>query len=218
LAVSDREAYRLLLEVKVEGSRGGGTAMKCKCRGLLQPQATGRPRRYCSSACRQRAYRRRQRRSVHFRSDSAEWATPPTFFATLDREFGFTLDACATPANAKCLKYFTLAEDGLQQPWQGIVWCNPPYGRTIGLWLQKALAEVECGHASVVVCLVPARPDTGWWNDYAARGEIRFHRGRLKFGNARSGAPFPSAVVVFRNASGAAGALRNGDAKARVAG
>jgi site-specific DNA-methyltransferase (adenine-specific) len=67
---------------------------------------------------------------VHFSSASCEWSTPPELFADLDREFGFTLDVCATADNAKCSHFYSRAEDGLRQPWTGRVWCNPPYGRS----------------------------------------------------------------------------------------
>lgn len=82
---------------------------------------------------------------------------------------------------------------------------NPPYGREIGRWMRKAWESAQQG--ALVVCLVPARTDTAWWHDYAAKGEIRFLRGRVKFGNARNGAPFPSAVVVFRPARAEAALL-----------
>lgn len=72
---------------------------------------------------------------------------------------------------------------------------NPPYGRTIGAWMRKAYEESLKG--AVVVCLVPARTDTAWWHDYAAKGKVRFLRGRLKFEGAKANAPFPSALVVF---------------------
>ena len=124
------------------------------------------------------------------------WATPPETFAALDREFGFTLDVCALPENAKCERYFTPADDGLSRPWEGVCWMNPPYGRTIARWMAKAVESAAAG--ATVVCLVPARTDTAWWHDYAVKGEIRFLRGRLKFGGAQHPAPFPSAVVIFR--------------------
>ena len=63
---------------------------------------------------------------------------------------------------------------------------NPPYGREIGKWMEKAFNESEKG--ALVVCLVPARSDTEWWHKFARRGEIRLIRGRLKFGKAKSGA------------------------------
>jgi phage N-6-adenine-methyltransferase len=150
--------------------------------------------------------RRRQRRlrttlEVMGSSRSDEWPTDPTFFAKLAREFGpFDLDPCATVESAKCLRYFTRAENGLDQEWRGRVFMNPPYGRTIGSWMRKAW-EASQTTAELVVCLVPARTDTRWWHDWATRGEVRFLRGRLRFGNCRHPAPFPSAVVVFRNAA-----------------
>lgn len=72
---------------------------------------------------------------------------------------------------------------------------NPPYGRTIGHWVKKAYDESRKG--ATVVCLLPSRTDTAWWHDYAMHGDVIFLRGRLKFGGAKSGAPFPSALVTF---------------------
>jgi site-specific DNA-methyltransferase (adenine-specific) len=120
-------------------------------------------------------------------------------FRELAEEFGgFDLDPCATPETATCPRYFTRADDGLSRVWTGRVFMNPPYGRTIAKWMRKAL-ESSATTAELVVCLVPARVDTRWWHDYATHGEARFLKGRLRFGGAASGAPFPSAVVVFRN-------------------
>jgi site-specific DNA-methyltransferase (adenine-specific) len=142
-------------------------------------------------------YNRCMNVAPHFSSQTDEWATPPEVFARLDAEFGFTLDPCATPENATCLRYFTRETDGLAQDWSGeVVFMNPPYGRAIGLWIQKAHQEAQRG--ATVVCLIPARTDTAYWHDYCMRGEIRFLRGRLKFGEATNSAPFPSAVVIFR--------------------
>ena len=126
-----------------------------------------------------------------------QWATPQAIFDLLDTEFHFELDVCALPNNAKCPRYFTPAEDGLSQEWQGTCWMNPPYGRDIPMWMQKAYESSQAG--ATVVCLVPARTDTAWWHDYATKGEIRFVRGRLRFGSATSAAPFPSAIVIFRD-------------------
>lgn len=135
-----------------------------------------------------------------FSSATDLWETPLDLFQELDAEFGFTLDVCAVPANAKCRKFFSPAEDSLKQRWTGMCWMNPPYGRTIGTWVKKAWESAHDG--ATVVCLLPARTDTKWWHDYVARAsEIRYIRGRLRFGTANSGAPFPSAVVVFRKQS-----------------
>ena len=134
--------------------------------------------------------------NVHFSSRTDLWATPQGFFDELNKEFQFKTDVCATTANAKCRKFYTRERDGLSQEWRGSCWMNPPYGREIGKWMEKAYRSSLNG--ATVVCLVPARTDTAWWHDYAAKGEIRFLRGRLKFGSAANAAPFPSAVVIFR--------------------
>lgn len=134
--------------------------------------------------------------ALHFSSATDLWATPQPFFDALDDEFHFTTDVCASAGNAKCERFFTKESDGLAQYWTGVCWMNPPYGREIGRWMRKAYHSSLTG--ATVVCLVPARTDTAWWHDYAAKGQVRFVRGRLKFGGHRNAAPFPSAVVVFR--------------------
>jgi len=135
--------------------------------------------------------------NVHFSSASDNWSTPQDFFDKCNTEFGpFELDACASITNHKCARYFTESDDGLAKTWTGKVWMNPPYGRTIGQWMRKAYESAVHEHA-IVVCLVPARTDTAWWHDYAAKGTVRFIRGRLKFGGHANSAPFPSALVIF---------------------
>jgi len=137
--------------------------------------------------------------TVHFSSATCEWSTPQWLFDALAREFAFTLDPCATRENAKCPRFFTVEDDGLSKDWgDEVVFMNPPYGELISRWMWKACESARKG--ATVVCLVPARTDTGWWHLYAMKGEVRLLRGRLKFGNARNSAPFPSAVVVFRSA------------------
>lgn len=130
-------------------------------------------------------------------SETDMWASPQWLFDDLNNEFGFELDVCALPSNAKCEKYFTPEIDGLMQEWKGICWMNPPYGRTIGSWVKKAYDTAESG-GGTVVCLLPSRTDTKWWHDYCMKGEVRFIKGRLKFGGNKNAAPFPSAVVIFR--------------------
>ena len=139
--------------------------------------------------------------NVHFSSATDLHATPQDFFDRLDAEFGFDLDVCASPENAKCTIYFTKEDDGLSRDWTGVVWMNPPYGREIGRWLRKANESVK-DNGATVVCLVPARTDTNWWHEYVIKHEVRFVRGRLKFGNAKNSAPFPSAVVIMRPRQG----------------
>lgn len=134
---------------------------------------------------------------VHFSSASSEWITPQSFFDKYNSIYHFTLDVCATAENAKCEKYFTKEQDGLLQEWTGVCWMNPVYGREIGLWMKKAYESALEG--ATVVCLIPSRTDTIWFQDYAMKGDIEFIRGRLKFSGHKNSAPFPSAVVVFKN-------------------
>jgi len=134
-----------------------------------------------------------------YSSSSPEWATPQWLFDGLNEEFGpFDLDPCATPENAKCPRFFTKEQDGLLYDWEGKVFMNPPYGRRIGLWVRKACDEGTMYLDCTVVCLLPARTDTRWFHDYCLPfGQIRFLRGRLKFGGSKNSAPFGSMVVVF---------------------
>ena len=133
--------------------------------------------------------------SVHFSSKTDLWATPQKFFDKYNDIYNFTLDVCANDDNAKCSKYFTIEDNGLAHTWGGVCWMNPPYGREIGEWMKKAYESSLQG--ATVVCLVPSRTDTKWWHDYAMKGEIEFIKGRLKFGDAKNSAPFPSAIVIF---------------------
>ena len=134
--------------------------------------------------------------AVHFSSKTDLWATPQSLFNTLQAEFRFTLDVCANADNAKCRDFFAEEQDGLSQEWAGTCWMNPPYGREIGRWVEKAYQSAKKG--ATVVCLLPARTDTHWWHDYVSRAtEIRLYKGRLKFGDAVNSAPFPSALVIF---------------------
>jgi phage N-6-adenine-methyltransferase len=145
--------------------------------------------------------------SALFSTASAEWETPPELFALLHREFAFTLDVCATRKNRKCPNYFTREDDGLRQTWRDMCWMNPPYGRLIGVWVEKA--RCESTRTSTVVSLLPARTDTSWWHDHVMNArEIRLLRGRLTFVGATSPAPFPSAVVIFGRAAKTPGTAR----------
>lgn len=176
--------------------------------------------------------------SVLFSSKTCEHETPQDLFDNLKKEFPFTLDVCATAENKKCDRYFNKEEDGLSRGWgTDVCWMNPPYGEPelpckakctkkkcekrkhhiavyvpgIRDWVKKAFTAASFG--ATVVCLLPARTDTKWWHDYVLdHGEIRFIRGRLKFGQAKNSAPFPSAIVVFRPFGGVGevdGEMRN---------
>ena len=137
-------------------------------------------------------------KDVMFSSKTEDWETPQHIFDMLNEELGpFTLDVCASSENAKCERYFTKGQNGLIQDWGGnTCWMNPPYGREIGKWIKKAYLVSQKPNTRVV-CLLPARTDTRWFHDYCANGEIWFIRGRLKFGGAKTSAPFPSMIVLF---------------------
>ena len=133
-----------------------------------------------------------------FSSKTDLWSTPNDFFDKLNDEFHFTLDPCSTHENAKCYKHFTEEENGLLQDWGNeVVFCNPPYGRQIKDWIKKSYEESQKDNTTVVM-LIPARTDTIYFHEYIYhKAEIRFIKGRLKFGNAKNSAPFPSMVAIF---------------------
>ena len=123
-------------------------------------------------------------------SQSVDWATPEWLYAELDSEFHFDFDPCP-------LHGADSGVDGLAVEWGQSTFCNPPYGRVIGNWTAKAKTEAAKG--KTVVMLIPSRTDTKWWHDDIMQAtEIRFVKGRLKFGGVKNPAPFPSAVIVFR--------------------
>jgi hypothetical protein len=123
---------------------------------------------------------------VMFSSTTDDWSTPKDVYRTLDAEFGFDFDPCPLHSSF----------DGLSMEWGWVNFVNPPYSK-IKDWSRKAYEEWKKG--KTVVMLVPSRTDTSYWHDYLMKAtEIRFIRGRLKFGNSKNSAPFPSAIVVFR--------------------
>jgi phage N-6-adenine-methyltransferase len=161
---------------------------------------TGRPRKYRTNAERQAAYRQRLKRRqtrVYWRHESDLWSTDPEVFAQLNAEFHFTLEVCAMAENAKCARYFTPEQDGLQQDWgREICWNNPPYSQ-VARWIAKSYEASKAG--ATVVCLVYASVDTRWWHTYVKPyAEYRFPEGRLKFGGSPNSAPRASAIVIFR--------------------
>lgn len=136
--------------------------------------------------------------AVMFSSATDLWSTPQWLFDELNTEFNFELDVAADENNRKCSRYFDKEMDGLKWPWAATNWMNPPYGREIGAWVKKAYEESQQG--KTVVCLLPARTDTKWFHGYIlGKAEVRFLKGRLKFGDAKNSAPFPSMVVIFRS-------------------
>ena len=135
-----------------------------------------------------------------FSHDSDEWSTPQAFYDLLNEEFQFTLDPCATAENAKCARLFTKEDNGLLQSWSGeTVFVNPPYSQ-IKEWTKKCVAETfNHWFFCTAVLLIPSRTDTRYWHNWVMRAaEVRFVKGRLRFGGSKNSAPFPSAVAVFR--------------------
>lgn len=142
-------------------------------------------------------------KKIMFSSKSDEWETPQEFYQKLDKTFSFTLDPCATHENHKCAKYFTMEDDGLKQSWAGeTVFVNPPYS-DIKAWVEKSYYEAKHQQfPTTVVMLIPARTDTKYFHNFCMKAsEILFVKGRLKFGNQKNSAPFPSMVVVFDSES-----------------
>ena len=119
--------------------------------------------------------------------------TPQEFFDKQNAIHGFDLDVCALPENAKCTQYYTPDVDALKQPWTGVCWMNPPYGRKIGEWVRKAYESSQQG--AKVVCLLPAT-DTRWFHDYCKKGSVELSR-TVKIGRLKEQRAFPSMVVVF---------------------
>ncbi len=135
---------------------------------------------------------------VHFSTKTGEWSTPDELYDLLNVIYKFDLDVCADSSNYKCTRYYSKHNNGLAQVWHRDgkrIWMNPPYGRKIIDWIRKAYIESQ--HDCIVVCLLPARTDTKWFHDLCIHGDITFLRGRLKFGDAKNSAPFPSMIVVF---------------------
>ena len=123
---------------------------------------------------------------VMFSSKNLCWKTPDSLYAELNKEFNFDDDPCPESGIF-----------GLDRSWGKRTFVNPPYGRFVGEWVKKASEESERG--SLVVMLLAARTDTAWFHDYVLTHakEVRFIRGRLKFGDGTNSAPFPSMIVIF---------------------
>lgn len=145
---------------------------------------------------------------VLFSSITEEWITPKRLYDELDEEFNFDLDPCTIEENPLgTRKFYTIVDDGLEKKWFGNVFVNPPYSTEINEWLFKADQELK--HNSEIeniVFLLPVRTDTRWFHRYIYDTEnnkfrngvkVRFIKGRLKFGNSKNAAPFPSMIVIF---------------------
>lgn len=134
--------------------------------------------------------------TVHFSANDQTWQTPRQLFNDVQEKYSLNLDVAASAFNTMLPRYYTIEQDGLAQSWRGErVWCNPPYGKGMGAWIKK-LAEED---TEIAVGFIPARTDTRWFHEYVLyRAEINFIKGRVKFVGARSNAPFPSMICVWR--------------------
>lgn len=134
--------------------------------------------------------------AVLFSSKYDSWTTPPDFFRRLDDEFKFNLDVASSEDNHLCSSFYTISDNALSKPWTGTCFCNPPYSRGLYKWIQYGYQQSLLGNT--IVFLIPSRTDTKWFHDFCLPfGEIRFIKGRLKFGGSHNSAPFPSMVVIF---------------------
>ena len=142
--------------------------------------------------------------NIHFSSQKLDYLTPQSLLEFLYEVFDFDLDPCSDKPhgenpNVKALWHFTKIEDGLEVPWwSGVVFMNPPYGREISRWMNRAVAQSNLGNTETIVCLVPARTDTKWWQHCVLSASfVVFIKGRLKFSGHKNSAPFPSALIIF---------------------
>jgi phage N-6-adenine-methyltransferase len=161
------------------------------------------------------------------RDDADDRGTDPEFFASIEKRFGkFTLDVAAAPHNAKCERYYTIEDDGLEQPWRGRIWCNPPYS-DCGAWVRKAWIEVaeaplmqaampewNLGAPSLIVMLLPAnRVEQKWWQELVepfrdrpgSPLRVEFLSGRMRFdrpgwipGPKGDRPPFGCCLLIWR--------------------
>ena len=125
---------------------------------------------------------------ILFASQNDNWKTPSHVYEGLNKEFNFNFDPCPLNENPEF--------DGLQIEWGSSTFVNPPYSK-ISDWCKKAYEEALKG--KLIVMLIPSRTDTRYWHDYIMKAsEIRFIKGRLKFGDSKNSAPFPSAIIIFK--------------------
>lgn len=133
-------------------------------------------------------------------SNEEWWNTPSDIIARVVKTMGaIDLDPCSDDAdspNVPAAQHFTEKEDGLEHEWHGRVYMNPPYGSTIGQWILALVLEFEEDRTTEAVALLPSRTDTAWFGVLAPYVRC-FIRGRLKFGDAKNSAPFPSMAVYL---------------------
>jgi hypothetical protein len=127
-------------------------------------------------------------------NQNVDWLTPPWIFKELD--LTFDLDPCSPVGGIPWLpaiNHYSEEDDGLAQTWQGMVWCNPPYGKHTASWLKRMHVH-RCG-----IALVFARTDTKWFHDYCINADaILFLKKRISFVDAKK---------ITRNGGAGAGSI-----------
>lgn len=144
---------------------------------------------------------------VLFSKKSDEWATPQGLFDMLNEYYNFIFDLACSKENCKTQNGFTIEDDSLNQSWveitmnnsSGWLWLNPPYSKCKE-FVEKA--HQECLKGAKIVMLLPARTDTRWFHAFLYKKKyvnIEFIKGRLKFGDSKNSAPFPSMIITLNN-------------------
>jgi hypothetical protein len=130
-----------------------------------------------------------------------DWETPEKILGVVRSVLGpIYLDPCTSLSNpVGAERFYVPKDDGLSKQWRGTVYMNSPYGRELSKWVKKASAEEG---ATAIIGLIPARPDTRWFQDYcnpstSSATAVCFWRGRLTFVGAPAPALFPSALVLW---------------------
>jgi site-specific DNA-methyltransferase (adenine-specific) len=135
-----------------------------------------------------------------FASKKQDWETPDSIWLPLAEEFPFNLDVAASDKNHLLEQYITEEQDAMKTEWGShVCWLNPPYGKgyPLSAWVKRGYEESKKG--AIVVMLIPSRTNTNWFHEICLKhGEVRFLKGRPKFGGAKHGLPQPLCIVIFR--------------------
>ena len=136
-------------------------------------------------------------KDLALRSELSNWRTPDWLFEALNNHFNFQADVCANDTNYLCDKYFTMEKSCFDNDWDYMNFMNPPYGRQIGKFIERAYLQWT-RHGRMTVALLPSRTDTKWFHNYIYnKSDYYFVRGRLRFNDQPNHAPFPSMIVLW---------------------